>query len=198
MAQFVSEVTINANALPQIRNDVNYEMITEATFLSDNGFTLDLNLFFLESELHGNLTLNTKNMKPDQDVYMGFIFKHAEPLEIVTRTDDELFDEPVEVEARPKGFDGMRSKVSFTRTDFEKAFFTVTDLWYDSETVPDLWGKGVLGDHLYSDPLAHDWVIIKEDSYISCEKENCQINVRFKRDFDTFDLRDHKIKDGEE
>jgi hypothetical protein len=65
MAQFISEVTINANALPQIRNDVNYEMITEATFLSDNGFTLDLNLFFLESELHGNLTLNTKNMKPD-------------------------------------------------------------------------------------------------------------------------------------
>ncbi len=33
--------------------------------------------------------------------------------------------------------------------------------------------------------------IIKEDSYIICEKENCQINVHFKRDFDTLDLRDH-------
>jgi hypothetical protein len=62
MTQFISEVSVAANALPVIRNDVKYEMITDATLLSDTGFTLDLNLFAIESELHGNLTLNTKNM----------------------------------------------------------------------------------------------------------------------------------------
>jgi len=129
---------------------------------------------------------------------MGFIFKHAESLEVVTRTDDDLGDETSEVVLRSKGYDGMRSKVSFNGNDYEKAAFSVTDLWIDSETIPDLWNKGVLSDHLNSDPLAHDWMIIKEDSYISCNKENCQINVHFKRDFDTNDLRDHKITDGEE
>ena len=119
MTQFISEVSVTANAMPQIRNDVNYEMITDATILSDKGFTLDLNLFFLESELHGNLTLNTQKMQPNQDIYMGFIFKHAEMLEIVTKVDDEAFDGLSDLEViKPKGFDGLRSKVSFTRDDF--------------------------------------------------------------------------------
>jgi len=192
MTQFISEVSVAANALPVIRNDVNYEMITDATLLSDTGFTLDLNLFAIESELHGNLTLNTKNMQPSQDVYMGFIFKHAELLETALKTEDEDLSALSDLEAvRFKGFDGLRAKVSYSGSDFSKAAFTVTDLFLDQETVPDLWSKGVLGDHLFSDPFAHDWVIVKEDSYMICERNNCQINVHFKRDFDTLDLRDH-------
>lgn len=192
MTQFISEVSVAANALPVIRNDVNYEMITDATLLSDTGFTLDLNLFAIESELHGNLTLNTKNMQPSQDVYMGFIFKHAELLETALKTEDEDLSALSDLEAvKFKGFDGLRAKVSYSGSDFSKAAFTVTDLFLDQETVPDLWSKGVLGDHLFSDPLAHDWVIVKEDSYMICERNNCQINVHFKRDFDTLDLRDH-------
>lgn len=35
MAQFISEVSVAANALPVVRNDVNYEMITDATLLRD-------------------------------------------------------------------------------------------------------------------------------------------------------------------
>ena len=192
MTQFISEVSVAANALPVIRNDVNYEMITDATLLSDTGFTLDLNLFAIESELHGNLTLNTKNMQPSQDVYMGFIFKHAELLETALKTEDEDLSALSDLEAvKFKGFDGLRAKVSYSGSDFSKAAFTVTDLFLDQETVPDLWSKGVLGDHLFSDPFANDWVIVKEDSYMICERNNCQINVHFKRDFDTLDLRDH-------
>ena len=192
MTQFISEVSVAANALPVIRNNVNYEMITDATLLSDTGFTLDLNLFAIESELHGNLTLNTKNMQPNQDVYMGFIFKHAELLETALKTEDEDLSALSDLEAvKFKGFDGLRAKVSYSGSDFSKAAFTVTDLFLDQETVPDLWSKGVLGDHLFSDPFAHDWVIVKEDSYMICERNNCQINVHFKRDFDTLDLRDH-------
>jgi len=51
--------------LPTIRNNVNYEMINELTPLSDDGFTLDLNIFYIEAELHGNLTLNAKKMALD-------------------------------------------------------------------------------------------------------------------------------------
>lgn len=159
---------------------------------------MDLNLFAIESELHGNLTLNTRSMQPGQDVYMGFIFKHAEPLEAALRADEEP-DASADFEAtRFSGFDGLRTKVSFAGTDFSKATFTVTDLWLDQESFPDLWSKGVLGDHLVSDPLAHDWVIVKEDSYMNCVNEHCQINVHFKRDFDTLDQRDHQLRNGEE
>ena len=53
------------NTLPEIRNEANFEMITNHTWLNDKGFTMDLNVFFIAAELHGNLTLRTKNMVPD-------------------------------------------------------------------------------------------------------------------------------------
>lgn len=192
MTEFISEVAITAKTLPIIRNDVNYEMITDATLLSETGFTLDLNLFAIESELHGNLTLNTKNMKPNQDVYMGFIFKHVESVDTAIKSEDQDSIALSDLEVvKFKGFDGLRAKVVYPASDFSKASFTVTDLFLEQETIPDIWSKGVLGDHLASDPLAHDWVIVKEDSYMICERNNCQINVHFIRDFDTFDPRDH-------
>ena len=53
-------------------------MITHATVQNEPGFSLDLNLFFIDSDLHGNLTLYTRDMAENQDLYMGFIFKHAD------------------------------------------------------------------------------------------------------------------------
>lgn len=66
----------------------------------------------------------------------------------------------------------MRSKVSFTESDYNNAVFHVTDLWLDQATVPDLWNNSVLGDHLTADTLAHDWVVIKEESYVTCEQKS--------------------------
>jgi hypothetical protein len=45
---------------------------------------------------------------------------------------------------------------------------------------------------LTPDPIAHDWIILKDDTAMICDDEgNCNINVRFKRDFETDDARDH-------
>lgn len=79
-----------------IRNDVNYEMINSHTLLRDKGFTLDLNFFYIDEELHGNLQLNASNLEPNQDIYLGFIFRHAEALDQASTEslDDEILDEP--------------------------------------------------------------------------------------------------------
>jgi|LakMenEpi03Aug12_release.lakeMendotaPanAssembly.Ray.scaffolds.fasta_scaffold556792_1 hypothetical protein len=62
----VEQAVVSAkNTLPEIRNEANFEMITNHTWLNDRGFTMDLNVFFIDAELHGNLTLRTKNMVPD-------------------------------------------------------------------------------------------------------------------------------------
>jgi hypothetical protein len=62
----VEQAVVSArNTLPKIRNEANFEMITNHTWLNDRGFTMDLNVFFIDAELHGNLTLRTKNMVPD-------------------------------------------------------------------------------------------------------------------------------------
>lgn len=58
-------MVMTQNAVPKIRNEANFEMITSHTWLNDRGFTMDLNVFFIAAELHGNLTLRTKNMVPD-------------------------------------------------------------------------------------------------------------------------------------
>jgi hypothetical protein len=63
----------------------------------------------------------------------------------------------------------LRSKVTFAGDDYSSAQFTVTDLWIDQATVPDLWNNSVLGDHLTSDTLAHDWIIVKDESFVTCE-----------------------------
>ena len=176
--------------VPEIRNNVKYEMINERTMLRDEGFTLDLNIFHIKAELHCNLTLNAHKMEPNQDVYIGFIFRHAEPMEFARQStmqsdDEEFDDDESDLLLKPlnstqprmdeekekkiekhKGFDGFRAKVAYKEDDLSKATFTATDLWLDQATIPDLWNNGVLSNHLTSDPLAHDWEIFKEDSYI--------------------------------
>jgi hypothetical protein len=105
---------------------------------------------------------------------------------------DEFWPEPKESEHK-KGFDGLRSKVHFDNDIYEDAIFSITDLWLDQATIPDLWNNGVLGNHLTPDPFAHDWVIVKDESFMECKKPGfgCMINLRFKRDFETDDQRDH-------
>ena len=114
--------------------------------LHDHGFTLDLNFFFIDEEMHGNLQLNASNLEPNQDLYLGFIFRHAEALDQVST--DELDEanlveltnetEPAEEDFTPdqespvdteeaaegdkaKGFDGMRTRVHFTDADYSEA-----------------------------------------------------------------------------
>ena len=63
----VSEVVIEQSQQVRFRlarHDANYEMINESTLLRDQGFTLDLNFFHIDQELHGNLILNARNLEP--------------------------------------------------------------------------------------------------------------------------------------
>lgn len=95
----------------------------------------------------------------------------------------------------------MRTRVHFLDSDYSGAQFTATDLWLDQQTIPDLWNNSVLHDHLTADPLAHDWTILTDESWVVCEADSesqnsCQVNLRFKRDFNTEDTRDHEIIAG--
>ena len=95
MAEFISEVVnLKEASLPLVRNDVVYEMINSSSPLRDDGFTLDLNFFNIDQELHGNLSLYAKIIEPNQDIYFGFIFRHAEPLEYALRAElPDLLDD---------------------------------------------------------------------------------------------------------
>lgn len=101
----------------------------------------------------------------------------------------------------------MRTRIRFPDDDYSKVDFIATDLWLDQATIPDLWNNSVLSDHLAVDPFAHDWRIIKSESYIHCEESvsstgsssnSCQVNLRFFRDFNTEDNRDHQLQMGSE
>ena len=88
-------------------------------------------------------------------------------------------------------------RVKSQKKAYEQATFTGTDLWIDTEESPCIWSNGVLSDHLTPDPVAHDWLILKDDTSMICDEAgNCNINVRFKRDFETDDARDHQLNIG--
>jgi hypothetical protein len=100
MAEYISEIAyIQENSLPVVRNDVVYEMINSSSPLRDEGFTLDMNFFNIHEELHGNLSLYAKTIEPNQDIYFGFIFRHAEPLEYSIRAElDDFLEDLIEDE----------------------------------------------------------------------------------------------------
>jgi len=153
-----------------------------------------LNVYFIDSEMHGNLTLNTKDMAENQDIYLGFIFKHIEdeskPAADKGSQDASVVDE--KVKKTMNGYDGLRTRVKYQNDQLDKAQFHAADLWVDGQETPDVWKNGVLSNHLTADAVANDWFVVKNDSVMTCDKDsNCRVNVHFTRDFETDDIRDH-------
>jgi hypothetical protein len=150
--------------------------------------------------MHGNLTLNTKDMAEGQDIYLGFIFKQIEdeskPVAGKDSQDTGVAEEKTKTFVN--GYDGLRTRVKYQKDQLHRAQFNAADLWIDGQETPDIWSKGVLSNHLTGDAVANDWYIVKDDSAMTCDNNsNCRVNVHFMRDFETDDTRDHQLTMGQ-
>ena len=164
------------------KDEIIYELITDQTIDTEEGYTLTVELYYKTRELrefHGNLQLTTKDVPNFTNIKFGFLW-----------TDNMTGG----------NYDGLHVETDFKRNKLDseehQQDFRGFDIWTDSR--PDTIGNGATVIELPLD-RKNDFNINPAKSFKQCnQKGECTFNAHFWRYFDTGDPKDFLLDENED
>lgn len=158
-----------------------YQLLTEDSIDNFDGYSLEVQIYYKTREfreIHGNLTLTTKDLPDSSDVQFGFLY-----------TKDQKNGE----------YDGMHVKTTYIESKLgEEDFqfdFQGYDIWTTSR--PDFIDDGMKALQGAVD-RKQDFNINPVKCYKKCENGVCKFNAHFWRFFETDDSKDYQFDENDD